>query len=472
MAKIRKDHEGHILQKGECQRKDGSYVYFYTCNGKRKYLYDTDLLCLRTKENKITKDIKDAIKEHPVIGKGRKDRKGRNLHKGECQRKDGYYVYFYTCNGKRKYVYDKDLASLRIKEKQIIKDLEDGIRTQESMGITLNDMFHTYMQTKTSLKESTRANYMYLWQQYIQHAPFANCPLPSIRKSDILLFYSKLLETGFAINSLEGINNLIHPTLELAVDDDLIRKNPSQGVYHSFSRNNTTPPRIALTLDQEQKFLEFIKGSPTYRHWLPVFVTLLGTGMRVSECTGLTWSDVDFEANTLSVNHSLIYRVIDGHAGFHISTPKTKNSTRIIPLIPKVAKALHLLHEELSRVSTDSELSLAGYHGFVFRNRFGSFLGAHAINRAIDPICKEINLEETEQAKTEKRKPRLLPHFSVHNLRHTFCTRLCETTTDIAVIQQIMGHADIATTLEQYNHVSQEHIKIIMGNIINDLSLM
>lgn len=153
MAKIRKDHEGHILQKGECQRKDGSYVYFYTCNGKRKYLYDTDLLCLRTKENSITKDTEDGIEKHPVIGKSRKDRKGRNLHKGECQRKDGFYVYFYTYNGKRKYIYDKDLASLRVKEKQIIKDLEDGIRTQESMGITLNDMFYTYMQTKTSLKE-------------------------------------------------------------------------------------------------------------------------------------------------------------------------------------------------------------------------------------------------------------------------------------------------------------------------------
>lgn len=406
------------------------------------------------------------------MAKIRKDRKGRNLHTGECQRPDGRYVYTYMYNGKRKFVYDMDLTCLRAKETQIKKDLEDGIRTQESMGITLNDMFQTYMQTKANLKESTRANYMYLWKQYIQNTPLANRPLPSIRKSDILLFYSKLLKSGFAINSLEGINNLIHPTLELAVDDDLIRKNPSQGVYHTFRKNDTTPPRIALTLEQEQKFLEFIKGSLVYRHWLPIFVTLLGTGMRVSECTGLTWSDVDFETNTLSVNHSLIYRVIDGHAGFYISTPKTKNSTRIVPLIPEVAEVLHSLYEERSQKPIDSKLFLSGYQGFVFRNRFDSFLYAHPINRAITRICKEINLLETEQAKIENRNPKLLPHFSVHNLRHTFCTRLCETTTDIAVIQQIMGHADITTTLERYNHVSQERMKTHMGKLSGALTLM
>lgn len=181
---------------------------------------------------------------------------------------------------------------------------------------------------------------------------------------------------------------------------------------------------------------------------------------------------MDFETNTLSVNHSLIYRVIDGHAGFHISTPKTKNSTRVIPLIPKVAEVLHSLYEESSDGFTGSDLSLDGYHGFVFRNRFGSFVETRTINQAINRICKEINLLETKQAKIAKRTPRLLPHFSVHNLRHTFCTRLCETTTDIAVIQQIMGHADIATTFEQYHHVSQEHIKDLMGKLSSGLSLM
>ena len=96
-----------------------------------------------------------------------------------------------------------------------------------------HNMFKVLMDTKLQLKASTRANYEYLWSNYVKDEPFANIPLPNIRKSDILTFYTKLLKKGFAINSLENINNLVHPALELAVDDDYIRKNPSR-VIHRF----------------------------------------------------------------------------------------------------------------------------------------------------------------------------------------------------------------------------------------------
>lgn len=156
--------------------------------------------------------------------KVRKDNKGRNLRPGETQRSDGSYMFVYKLGKKKKYIYDFDLASLRAKEKVLNRDSEDGIRTQEAMKITLNDMFKVLMDTKIQLKASTRANYKYLWSNYVKDEPFANIPLPNIRKSDILTFYTKLLKKGFAVNSLESINNLIHPTLELAVDDDYIRK--------------------------------------------------------------------------------------------------------------------------------------------------------------------------------------------------------------------------------------------------------
>ena len=273
--------------------------------------------------------------------KVRKDNKGRNLRPGETQRSDGSYMFVYMLGKKKKYIYDSDLAALRAKEKQLTKDADDGIRTQEAMKITLNDMFKVLMDTKLQLKASTRANYEYLWSSYIKDEPFANTPLPNIRKSDILTFYTKLLKKGFAINSLESINNLVHPALELAVDDDYIRKNPSKGVYRSLKAEGSGKPaktRIALTKEQQKNFLRFTSKSPMYSHWLPVMVVLLGTGLRVGECTGLTKNDVDLENNTISVNHNLIYRVIDGKAGFHITTPKTASGTRTIPILyPEVA---------------------------------------------------------------------------------------------------------------------------------------
>jgi integrase len=405
--------------------------------------------------------------------KVRKDNKGRNLRTGETQRSDGSYMFVYKLGTKKKYIYDTDLASLRAKEKQIAKDADDGIRTQEAMKLTLNDMFKVYMDNNIRLKPSTRANYEYLWDRYVKDEPFANEPLPNVRRSDVLGFYTKLLKHGFAINSLESINTIVHPAFELAVADDYIRKNPSKGIYTKLKTDGSAPKpkkRIALTKAQQKNFLQYIAKSPMYSHWLPVMVVLLGTGMRVAECTGLTKNDVDLENNTISVNHNLIYRVIDGKAGFHITTPKTASGTRTIPILyPQVAEQLRTLIEVMDTLYPE-DLVMNGYHGFLFRNREGYFLSAHNINRAIQRISIAYNAEEMDQAELEDREPELLPHFSVHNMRHTFCTRLCESTNDIKFIQQVMGHADFSTTMDIYTHITQENMRekaeAIKGNLV------
>ena len=97
-----------------------------------------------------------------------------------------------------------------------------------------------------------------------------------------------------------------------------------------------------------------------------------------------------------------------------------------------------------------------GYSGFIFQNRYGEPLNAHCINRAIERISRDYNAEEARLAQEQGREPELLPHFSAHNLRHTFCTRFCENETNLKVIQEIMGHADISTTMNIYNEATKE----------------
>lgn len=225
------------------------------------------------------------------------------------------------------------------------------------------------------------------------------------------------------------------------------------------------------TKTQQKNFLQYIARSPMYSHWLPVMVTLLGTGLRVGECTGLTKDDVDLSKGQISVNHALIYRVIDKKADFHITTPKTESGTRVIPILyPEVVEQLRQQIEAMDALYPNDKLVLDCYHGFIFRNRYGNFLSAHNINRAIDRISTAYNMEELDQAELEDRAPELLPHFSVHNLRHTFCTRLCESTNDIKFIQQVMGHADFSTTMDIYTHITQENMRekaeAIKGNLV------
>ena len=119
-----------------------------------------------------------------------------------------------------------------------------------------------------------------------------------------------------------------------------------------------------------------------------------------------------------------------------------------------------LLNERMRQMREGfNQTVIDGYSGFIFSNRFNGVLSPHNINRAIERITRDYNVEESELAARQNREPLLLPHFSVHNLRHTFCTRMCENESNIKVIQEIMGHSDISTTMDVYNEATRDKKK-------------
>ena len=406
-----------------------------------------------------------------IMSEKRRDSKNRVLQNGESQRKDGKYEFKYVdVNGTRRSAYSWKLVatdrvpkgkrcglSLREMEKQIRRDLEDGIQTHTANTKTLNQLFDTYMSTK-ELKQSTRTNYQYMYKKYVSDT-IGKRRISSIKYSDIKKFYNSLiLEKKFKPNSMEIINTILHPVFTMAVRDGYIRTNPSDGVMAEIkkSHNWEKPKRHALTEKQQSLFVDFVAGSDTYKHWLPLFTVLLGTGCRIGEIIGLTWEDCDFTENIISINHNLIYRQQDdGKCEMHITTPKTEAGKRIVPMFEAVRKAL--LQERRQQMKCGFNTTIIdGYSGFVFTNRYGYVHNPQTINRAIKRIYTACNEREKIQAKKEHRQPVLIPHFSAHNLRHTFCTRLCENENDLKIIQEIMGHSDITTTMNIYNEATKE----------------
>ena len=240
----------------------------------------------------------------------RKDSRGRVLKDGEVQRKnDGLYMFRWTArNGKRHTIYDATLEGLRDKEDKIKHDLADGIRAVES-NVTVNDMFTLWRKDKIGIKEHTLTNYVYMYNRFIKDT-IGEMKIKDVRKSDIRHFYGDILRNNkMAINTLDTINNVLHQVFAVAVDDEYIRGNPTDGVYASIKAayHYETPKRHALTRPQQAAFLSFIKNTPKYLHWLPLFVFLLGTGCRISEAIGLCWEDVDFENETITIRHNLVY---------------------------------------------------------------------------------------------------------------------------------------------------------------------
>lgn len=402
----------------------------------------------------------------------KRDNKGRILRQGERQREDGRYEYRYKdIKGNTRSIYSwklvetdkvpngkKSSQSLRELEKQVRRDVEDELNSFTAHKTTLNAFFDSYIETKYELKQSTRTNYKYMYKKYV-HDEIGVKDIASIKYSDIKKFYIHLIkDIGFKPASMEIIHTILHPIFTTAVRDGLIRINPTDGVMAEIKKSHDweKPKRHALTESQQSAFISYISRNRKYLHWLPVFTVLLGTGCRVGEIVGLRWSDCDFDENLISVNHNLIYRLQDsGKCEYHITTPKSKSGIRIIPMLSEVKMAL--LQEKTNQLETGfNQTMIDGYSGFIFQNRFGECLNAHCINRAIDRISRDYNNEETETAEKEQREPELLPHFSAHNLRHTFCTRFCENETNLKIIQEIMGHADISTTMNIYNEATKE----------------
>ena len=121
----------------------------------------------------------------------------------------------------------------------------------------------------------------------------------------------------------------------------------------------------------------------------------------------------------------------------HISKPKTNAGIRTIPMLDTVKDAFEMLKEEQEE-SGQCDVEIDGMTGFIFCNRFGNVPNPQSVNRAIKRIIADYNATEEVAAKKQHREAVLLPDFSAHHLRHTFCTRLCENETNLKVIQS--GH--------------------------------
>ena len=402
----------------------------------------------------------------------RKDSKGRVLRKGESQRKnDGRYIYQYTdSTGKRRVVYSNDLLELREKEKELVRNQLDGLESYCSGKTTLNYAFDRYISTKYDLKEHTRVNYKYMYNRFVRDT-FGKRIINDIKYSDVKFFYCSLMNIlGLQANTLDNIHTILHPTFQMAVRDNVIRNNPASGVMAEIKKANGKNKGIrhALTLEQQRAFLNYVSNSPVYCHWLPLFTALFGTGCRIGEMIGLRWEDLDYENKTISINHAAIYRVMEnGKSEFHISSPKTEAGIRTIPMMQAVEQAFKDEYEAQKETGFNVQV-VDGMSGFIFCNKDGIIHKPSVINSAIKRIYEAYNAEEIIKAKRESRHPVLIPHFSCHHIRHTFCTRFCENERNLKVIQSIMGHANIETTMDIYAEATdvkkKEAIKALENN--------
>ena len=392
----------------------------------------------------------------PRKGTTSKSRNKYGLRKGESEHSTGGYQYRWTdAQGKRRSIFAYTLQELREMEAGIQQDQHEKIEA-EAQQLIVEDIFNMWSELKRGIKDNTLQNYKFLYKQYI--APrLGRQKITSIVKSDVKRFYNSLAdEKCLSINTIDSIHNLLHQIFEMAVDDAYLRRNPTDNALKELRQVRALKgeKRHALTIKEQELFLTYLKKSPQYQHWYPIFAFLIGTGLRVGEAIGLRWCDIDLNSGIIDVNHTLVYykHAVNGCYS-NIHTPKTRSGNRKVPMMDFVKEAIQQERMNQFAAGIRCKAIIDGYTDFVFLNRFGNPQHQGTLNKALKRIVRDCN---DAILLVGKKNPVLLPYFSCHSLRHTFATRLCEAGVNVKVIQDILGHADVSTTLDIYAEATQD----------------
>ena len=382
----------------------------------------------------------------------RKDDKGRLLRAGESQRPDKRYCYQYTdAYGKRKSTYSwrltehdrmipgkKKEASLREKERKIQADLFDQI-IPEGGKLTVRGLTEKYVSIKgnSNVRESTRASYRTVLA-LLEKDSFGGKRIDKVRISDAKEWLIKLQRMdGKGYSTIRTIRGVLRPAFQLAVDDDLIRKNPFGFELASVVYNDSVT-REALSYKDEKRFMEFVKEDKHFSQYYDAIFILFQTGLRISEFVGLTKKNISFGEMKITVDHQLQrYPKI----GYCIVEPKTEAGVREIPMTAEVADCFRRILKKRAKLKVEPMVD--GYSGFLFIDKNGNPMVALHWEKYFQHICEKYN----------KIYKNPIPKVTPHVARHTFCSRMAAKRMNPKTLQYIMGHSDIAVTLNTYTHL-------------------
>lgn len=382
----------------------------------------------------------------------RRDSRGRILRNGEIQNQDGRYRYKYIdAFGQPRYVYSwrldkndkmpagkKSEPSLREKEKIIAADMFDQI-IPDGGKMTVTDLVEKYVSLKTGVRPTTEAGYRTVINT-LKKEEFGNKRIDKVKLSDAKAWLIQLQKKGKGFSTIRTIRGVLRPAFQMAMDDDLIRKNPFGFELVTVVYNDSVT-REALSREQERKFLKFVQEDNHFCKYYDGIYILFNTGLRISEFVGLTKTDIDFKAMKINVDHQLQrYNEI----GYRVVEPKTASSIRQVPMTQEVADCFRRIMK--TRIKPKVEPMIDGHTGFLFLDKDGHPMVAMHWEKYFQHICQKYNKIYRVQ----------MPKVTPHVCRHTFCSKMAAARMNPKTLQYIMGHSDIGVTLNTYTHLGFE----------------
>ncbi len=385
-----------------------------------------------------------------VNGK-RRDKKNRVLRRGESQRPDGKYQFKYSIDGIPHFVYSwrleptdkmpegkKPTPSLREMEKAIGRDIEQML-DPTCRNMTVMELVERYLSTKTGVKPSTKQNYGTI-KNLLAKEEFSRKRIKEVKTSDAKLFLIKMQSDGKRHSTIKSVRGVLRPAFQMAVDDDLLVKNPF-GFELAGVVVNDSVTREAITKDQMRKFLKFVHDDNVYCKYYEAVYILFHTGMRISEFCGLTIKDIDFEHNVVNIDHQL-QRM--SNMELIIEPTKTRAGTRKLPITEDVAMMFRAIIED--RPKPKIEKMVGGYSGFLYLDKNDlPEVALHWEHRFRHMVNRYNEIYRVQ-----------MPKITSHVCRHTYCSNMAKAGMNPKTLQYLMGHSDIGVTMNTYTHLGLE----------------
>lgn len=258
-------------------------------------------------------------------------------------------------------------------------------------------------------------------------------------------------DDGRGYSTIHAVRGVIKPAFQMAVDDDLIRKNPFEFQLTNIVVNDSVI-RQAITREQEKQFLEFVRNDKHFYKYYEAINILFKTGLRISEFTGLTKDDIDLKNRVIVVDHQLLKK---GNMEYVIEKTKTGSGNRKVPMSDEVYECFRYILENRKRPKIEPIID--GKSGFLYLDKHGMPMVSMHWVKYFKSICKKYNSTHEEQM------PKITPHIC----RHTFCSNMAKAGANPKFLQYIMGHSDIGITLNTYTHVNVDDVKDEVRKLCN-----
>ena len=309
--------------------------------------------------------------------------------------------------------------------------------------MTVLELAKRYITTKINIRRATKGSYVTVIN-FLSTDDMGAANIEDIRVSDAKLWMIKLQqEYGKGYSSINSIKAVLKPAFQMALDDDILLKNPFAFPLSDVLIDDRKI-RNALTPEQMNDFLDFIKHDEHYYIYYEGMYILFHTGLRISEFCGLTLNDINFKNHVIHINHQLCYA---SRQGFYIDKTKTKSGLRDLPMMHNVEECFKTIIK--NRKVKKPEPVIDGYTDFVLLDTTGNVTSHSNWGRYFKNAVKKYNRTHDKS----------LPSITPHTCRHTYCTIMATSGMNPKILQYLMGHSNITITLNVYTHVNYANVR-------------